>query len=107
MPDPQGRNPSGFQLVANRKELVEGHRITNLDSILLQQFLIVPKDIPMVNASQHSVSLPVLRHHVNEGLRKGLLPFATLVKVGNRLAVTRFHIVTKQLPAGMDLTRVW
>ena len=60
----------------------------------------------MVNASQHSVSLAVFRHHVDESLRKGLLPFVTLVKFGNRLAVTRFHIVTKQLPAGMALPGV-
>ena len=102
----QGGNPGGFQLVANRKELVESHRVGHLDSILLQQFFVIPKDVAMVDASQYSVSLSVLRDHVDERLWKGLLPSITLVQVGNCLAVTRLHIIPEQLPAGVALPGV-
>ena len=48
--DADGRNASRFQLVTDRKEIVKGHVIADLDAILIQEFFVVPKNVPMMDA---------------------------------------------------------
>src|SRR5260370_16982400 len=107
MTDAQSRNSRCFQLVTRRKELVERHFATNFDPVLLEQFSIVPKHVPAMDAGEYGIDLSILGHQVHDQLfRKRLIPAVTLVEVGNRFAVTGIHVLTKQFPTGMGLPAV-
>src|SRR5262249_3754809 len=85
----------------SRKKFVERHFVSH--PVLVQEFFVVPENVPMMDASQHGIGFAILGHHVDEGIREDLVPSITLVQVINRFAVIGFYVLTKQLPTGMAL----
>jgi hypothetical protein len=95
-----------FQLVANREEFVKGKTVVDGNSMLLQEFLIVPEDIAMMNAGQNGVRFSILRQHTYKRLRESPFPAIALVEFGDRFAVSLVYILAEQFPSGMALPRV-
>src|SRR4029077_15485193 len=89
-----------------REEFVEGHAVADLDAIRFQEFLIVPKDVSMMDAGQYRVGLSIFGHQVHESFWKRLFPASTLVELGNWVAIAKSNILAKQFPAGMTLPGV-
>src|SRR5207244_12923509 len=101
------RHPRRVSLVTRREELLGVHVVINLDPVLLQQFSVVPKHVPPMDAGEYGIDLSILGHQIHyQLLRKRFIPSVTLVEIGNRLAIARFHVLTKQFPTGMGLPAV-
>jgi hypothetical protein len=110
-PNPRVANPERwyaglFQFVANCEEFVEGDVITDFDTVLVQELLVVPENVAMVYARQYCVCLPVLGHHIHQRLWKGLIPAITLIKFGDWFAIPRIDVLAKQLPTRVTLPSI-
>ena len=104
IPDSQSRNAGRLQLITRREELFDGHLVTNLDSVLFEQFSVVPKQVPPMDAREYGIDLSILGHQIDyQLLRKSRIPSVTFVQLGNRFAVTGFYVLAKQFPTGMGL----
>src|SRR6202162_5427380 len=61
------RNSGCLQLVASSEELVKGHLIAHLDSVLFEQLSIVPQNIPSMDPCENRINLAIFSHQVHSG----------------------------------------
>ena len=60
------RSDSGrFKLFRGGEEFGERHFVANFNSILLQNFLVIPQVVPAMDADQNRISLAVLGQHID------------------------------------------
>ena len=89
--------------VAGGDELIDRHRIGDLDAVVLQDLPVVPERVPTVNVNRNGVLLALPGGLLDESGRHHLGPPLRLVELGDRLAVAGHNVAIDQLTADVGL----
>jgi hypothetical protein len=88
------------------EELLEAERVIDLDAMFLKDLFVVPKDVTPVHPDQHGVNLTSFADLIEQALGHDSVPTLTLVKDGDRNAVTRLNVLAEEFVTRMGLPGV-